>query len=276
MVEITGVNTSFAEGQTTVGFGSSDVVVRRVWVLSSVRLRVQVGVATTAPAIPALVSVVSGFQIISQPAGFQVMAPNPRLLVINPQLVNPATGQASVYPSSPAVAYVSNLFPTGGTASPLLFLNDQPLPIGSLAPGQVGFTVPAGIQPGPALLRFQLGPELIYPVIVNIDPPPPVILLVTTGTTAVDPAHPARPGEFLIVLVNGLAEASAVIAPSRVRITVGGIQHSALAVAPASVPTTAHQVLFALSLLVAPGQYTLTVSLDGRVSYPGLLFVRTP
>jgi len=276
MVEINGVNTRFAEGQTVVGFGSSDVVVRRVWVLSPTRLRVQVGVAASAPAIATLVSVVSGFQIAVQPFGFQIMAANPRLLVINPQLWNPATGQASVYAGGPAVAQVSNLFPTTGTVSPLLFLNDQPIPVSSLAPGQVSFTVPAGLPVGPAVLRLIYGPEQIYPVLVNIDPPPPVILWVTTGTLPVDALRPAKPGEYLIVAVNGLAEPGVAVAAERLRITVAGVEHTALAVAPAMTPPGAHQILFALSASIPPGQHPLTVSLNGRVSAPGVLYVRAP
>jgi uncharacterized protein (TIGR03437 family) len=111
-------------------------------------------------------------------------------------------------------------------------------------------------------------------VIVQIDALPPAILAVTTGTMAVDAARPARPGETLIVTVNGLAEAGAAVAPSRVRVTVAGIEHSALAVAPATAPPAAHQILFTLSGMVPAGQHPLTVSLDGKTSLPGILHVR--
>ncbi len=274
MVEISGVNTSFAEGQTAVGFGTSDILVRRAWVVSPGRVRVQVAVAAAAAPVATLVSVVNGFQVITLPFGFQVMTSNPRLPVINPQLLNPITGQTSVYPGSPAVALVSNLFPSGAAVTPLLFLNDQAVPVTSLATGQIGFTVPANLAPGPALLRLQYGPETVYPVIVQIDALPPAILAVTTGTMAVDAARPARPGETLIVTVNGLAEAGAAVAPSRVRVTVAGIEHSALAVAPATAPPAAHQILFTLSGMVPAGQHPLTVSLDGKTSLPGILHVR--
>ena len=33
MIEVDGFNTNFAEGQTVIGFGSSDVVVRRTWIV---------------------------------------------------------------------------------------------------------------------------------------------------------------------------------------------------------------------------------------------------
>lgn len=273
-VEITGVNTAFAEGQTVVGFGTSDVLVRRVWVVSPTRVRAQVSVAPTAAPVVTLVSVVNGFQLITQPFGFQVMSANPRLPVINPQLFNPLTGQNSVYPGSPAVALVSNLFPGGGAVTPLLYLNDQQVPVTSQAAGQIGFTVPANLAPGPALLRLQYGPETIYPVIVQIDAPPPTILGVTTGALAVDVARPARPGEALIVVVSGVAEPGAPVNLNRVRISVASIEHAPLAIAPALSPPTAHQILFMLSADIPAGQYPLTVSLDGKTSAPATLHVR--
>jgi len=274
MVEITGMNTNFAEGHTAVGFGTSDVMARRVWVVSPTRLRVEVSVSPSAPAISTLVSVVSGFQVISQPFAFQVQPANPRQAVINPQLFNPATGQYSVYPGSAAVALVSNLIPLSGLASPLLLLNDQQIPVASVTPGQVAFMVPAGFPVGPAVLKLVYGPEQIYPVIVTIDQPPPVVLAVTTGTSPVDAARPAKPGDYLIVVVNGLAEAGATVAPGRIRILVGGLEHQAIAVASAVAPTTAHQILFTLLPSIGAGQLPLSVSIDGRTSLPFLLPVR--
>lgn len=274
MIEIMGVNTNFAEGHTAVGFGSSDIAARRIWVMSPTRLRVQVSVAASNPSIATLVSVVSGFQVIAQPFAFQVQPANPRLPVINPQLFNPATGQPSVYPGSPAVALVPNLLPYSAIVSPVLFLNDQQIAVASLAPGQVTFSIPAGFPLGPAVLRLQYGAEQIYPVIVNIDAPPPAILAVTTGVRLVDASWPAKPGDYLIVVVSGLADPGATVAPSRIRITVGGIEHQALAVAPAVTPVTAHQILFALSGSITTGQHALTVSIDGRASLPFPLHVR--
>jgi len=274
MIEITGVNTSFAEGQTVVGFGSSDIVVRRVWVLSPTRLRAQVAVSAAATPGATMVSMVSGFQMAWQPLAFQVSPANPRLPVINPQLLNPATGQTRVYPGGPAVALVSNLSQIAGIVTAVVYLNDQQLPVTSLAPGQVGFTIPAGFPAGPAVLRIQYGPEQIYPVIVSIDSLPPVVLAVSTGVVAVDAMHPTKPGDYLIVTVNGLAEAGAAVAPARVRVTVAGIEHQALGVAASATPMTSHQVLFALSPLISTGQHVLTVGIDGRASLPFLLYVR--
>jgi hypothetical protein len=90
----------------------------------------------------------------------------------------------------------------------------------------------------------------------------------------VDAARPAKPGDYLIVVVNGLAEAGATVAPGRIRILVGGLEHQAIAVASAVAPTTAHQILFTLLPSIGAGQLPLSVSIDGRTSLPFLLPVR--
>ena len=60
------MNTRFADGQTIVGFGSSDILVRRVWVLSPTRLLANVSVAPTAPPFTnTQVSILTGFQMFN-------------------------------------------------------------------------------------------------------------------------------------------------------------------------------------------------------------------
>jgi len=69
LIDITGVNMSFANGLTSVGFGSSDVLVRRVWVLSPTHALVNVQVAPNAQLGPSSASVMSGFQVFFAAGG---------------------------------------------------------------------------------------------------------------------------------------------------------------------------------------------------------------
>jgi hypothetical protein len=75
-VDITGANTFFVDGQTTVGFGTSDVVVKQVTVLGPNHLSVLVtpntNVATSG------ISVTTGLGIISQALGNQITTTNPQ------------------------------------------------------------------------------------------------------------------------------------------------------------------------------------------------------
>ena len=77
MVEINGSGGSFADGLTTIGFGSSDVQIRRMWVLSPNKIWANVWVAPNAATTSTLSSVITGFQVISQPFAFQLQPATP-------------------------------------------------------------------------------------------------------------------------------------------------------------------------------------------------------
>ncbi len=69
-VDVVGANTNFIAGQTTVGFGTSDVVVTEVNVLSPTHLSVQVTPNVTVPTSG--INVTTGLSVISQALGNNV------------------------------------------------------------------------------------------------------------------------------------------------------------------------------------------------------------
>ena len=76
VVDVVGAGTNFIDGQTTVGFGTSDVLVKQVTVLSQNHLQVLV---TPAVAVSTSgISVTTGLGIISQALGNQVTLTNPQ------------------------------------------------------------------------------------------------------------------------------------------------------------------------------------------------------
>lgn len=168
MVDVTGVNTKFADGQMTVGFGSNDVFVRRVWVLSPSHLLVDVFVSPNAPTAATLASVISGFQIASQPFGFQILPANPNLPVVKPQLINALAAGGAVFPGATVSLFGSNL----GGAGTVITVNDKPAQVLSASANQVNFVIPAGISAGPAILKLNNGAADAYPVAVPIDAAP--------------------------------------------------------------------------------------------------------
>lgn len=188
MVEVTGVNTRFTEGSTTVGFGTTDIVVRNIWVLSSTRLLANIIVSPAAPGGVLLpVTVISGFQATSQPFAFAVQPLNPRLPAITMPLVNANPNQTGIYPGAVVNVYGSNLAlgPTGATIT----LNDQPAQILSASGSQITFSVPAALTPGPAVLRLNNGSDSAYPVVVQVDSVP-------AGVVSTDaPIGDARAGD---------------------------------------------------------------------------------
>jgi hypothetical protein len=75
-VDVVGANTNFVAGQTVVGFGTSDVVVNQVTVLSPNHLSVQVTPNVTVATSG--INVTTGLGVISQALGNQITTANPK------------------------------------------------------------------------------------------------------------------------------------------------------------------------------------------------------
>jgi hypothetical protein len=144
MVEITGTNTNFADGQTTVGFGSSDVFVRRLWVLSPTHAYANVVVMPQAPVGTKMASAISGFQVFSQADAFQTTAAIPLQPVVYPQLTNFYWAPSGVYPGAIVTLSGANL---GGTSAKIT-LNGEPVSILIAAATGMTIRIPRP-QPGP-------------------------------------------------------------------------------------------------------------------------------
>ena len=265
MIEINGINTNFAEGQTSLGFGSADIAIRRMWVVSPTRILANVSVASTAPIGLSLLSVTNGLRVISQPFAFQVSFANSRQMAIQS-----VTG--SLQPGGLAQATVANL--PAGTTSASATVGGTAAQVVSVFGNQVTFQIPSTAAPGPAVLRIQVNGDTSLPLAVGIEQLPPVVRAAFTGFvqlgsatpgTPVDSSRPVRPGDFLTLAVAGLGEP--VPAADHITITIGGLDHSAYQVAPVSgQPNTHHVQLIVQPSVTAGQQVPLTVSVEGRTS----------
>ncbi len=268
MVDITGSNISFANGLTSVGFGSSDVLVRRVWVLNPTHALVNVQVAPNAQLGPSSASVMSGFQVFSQPAAFQTTAGDPTMPEVEPTLINAIWLQSGAFPGSIVSLFGLNLATPNQGGPTAITIGDQPVKLLYTSPTQINLVVPASLKPGPAILRLNNGTTQAYPVVVSIDPAPPSITSVQDlSNSNLGPNNPAQPGDVLNLLVNGLAATGTAIAPGRVRVQVGGHDTAAGSVNPAN--GSSYTVQFKLdSSVVSGAQVPLTISIDGKTSLP--------
>jgi hypothetical protein len=168
MVSVTAINTNFVAGQVSVGFGTTDILVNNLWVLSPTQLVVNVTVPPGAALGPSEISVISGFQVMSQPFGFQVQPSNPALPSIAWPAINAVTGGA-LYPGTYA-----SIFPANGTQFPAgmqLTLNGAPVAIQYSSPTQINFVIPAGFPLGPAMLSAVSGGNIVS-IVVEVDSPP--------------------------------------------------------------------------------------------------------
>jgi uncharacterized protein (TIGR03437 family) len=182
-----------------------------------------------------------------------------------PQLSNVTSGQTGAYPGALVSFSGVNLEANG--VQPEITLNGTAATVVSATSTSVVLQLPASLTTGAAILALNNGTASSFPVAVSIDPLPPAISAVLSpNNSAFDSLHPASGGNVVNVILNNFADPSTVIFPSEVTINVGGINHSAVAVEPAS--GGAWAVRFVLSNLVPTGSATpITVYLNGRSSY---------
>lgn len=271
-IEIEGANTNFVNGMA-VGYGSSDVLIRGLWVLSPTHLLADVEVSPNAPQGTLGATVISGFQIASQAAALAIGAPNATLPVVDPALVNAVWPPSGVFPGSKANLSGVNL--AGSPAT--LTIGGQAANILNVTATQVTFVVPPGLKPGAAVLKFSNGSTNAYPVVVTLASVPPVITAVEDASGApVAAANAPQPGNSLTLLVTGLGAAGTTIDPTTVQVTVGGVTRIAAVVSEVGTTST-YQVQFALDPSVPTGsQIPVTVSINGRTSLPVYIPINPP
>ena len=266
MVTIETPGTTLVDGPVSVGFGSPDIAVRRVWVVNapSTRLIASVSVSPRASAAATPVTVVNGLQTITQAFSFQTLPANPRAVVLSGQVTNAVAGGTAI------ASVVNTPAPLNGTPAQL-FLNDRPVAFSVTADNQIAFQIPAGTPIGLATLRLQVGGDSSLPVAFAVDPPPPQITSVLINGQAYDPARGLRAGDSLTVFASGMGDVNGAIAPGRVSITIGAMTLSPSQVLPTG---NGHGIQFVAPGGIATGNVALTIAIDGRTSAAVVLAVR--
>jgi len=250
MVEILAANTNFVDGQVTVGFGTSDITVNRVWVLGPNHLWVNVMVASGAALGSSEVSVISGFQVMTQ-FGFQILPANPAAPAVL-AVVNGVAGQATIYPNAVATIWGANL------ANPQITINGQPAQVAYWSGNQVNVSVPAGTPTGPVILNLTTSSGTVS-VVVPISYQPPAILgIAEPSGAAVDATHAATSGDLLTIAISGL-DPAVTLASGRLQVTVAGVSMPIQLV-------SANQIQFSLNQSFNGAQVPVTIVVDGSSS----------
>jgi uncharacterized protein (TIGR03437 family) len=266
MVEITGAGAVNFDATTAVGLGSSDVVVKRIWVAGPNRILANVATAAGAAQANLNVAVTSGIQLFTAPGAFQVQPTNPRLTILGTSLLNAVTGGSGLYAGSQAVVnYTSPIALNPGTLQ--LSVGGLTAQILNINANQITFLVPAALTPGPAVVRLVTGADPVFPVVAQIDPPPPVISAVASASgNAIDASHPARTGDVITLLVTNVGDAAASLTANRVVVTIGGVDHTPSALLAGVQPGS---VVMQVNVGIIPASSSapvMTVSVDDRRS----------
>jgi hypothetical protein len=169
MIQITGSNTNFQTGQTIVGFGTSDMLVKQIFVISPTLLMVNASVNPQAPPTVTNLTVTTGLQFATETLGIQIVAANPNQASMHAPIVNAATGLAGV-PAGGTVIINATGVPQNLTGW-ILTIGGQPAPL-SYVNGQLQAIVPTGLTVGPTIVQL-ISPTgaSIPPLVMNIDTP---------------------------------------------------------------------------------------------------------
>jgi hypothetical protein len=265
LVTITGTNTNFAQGQTVVGFGSSDVYVRSAIVDPKTQtILVDVSIPSSAVNTSLDASVIAGFQIASLPSAFQITPPSPLTPAVIPALQNVTAGQTGAYPGA-LVSFIGSNLQVGNTV-PTVTINGNPVTILAATANSVTLQLPTSLVAGAAILNVNNGSASSYPVAVNITALPATITSFQSASGGtIGASSPASGDNEVDLLLSGFADPATVILPQQVSINVGGINHPAIAVDAVG---GVFEVRFVLSKLVPTGSQTpITVYLNGNSSY---------
>jgi uncharacterized protein (TIGR03437 family) len=270
-VDIYGTGFNFAQGLTSVGFGTSDVLVRRVFV-SPNHLQVDVSVAAGAALTTSDVSVFSGFQTATAPGAFQITGAIAGLPVPVPILPNALPGLNGTYAGAIVSLFGNNLSAVG---IPVVSIGGLQATVLYSSPTQLNLILPAALTPGPASLTVNTGALTSFPVTVNIDSLPAAINAIQGfNGNYIDSTHAIHQSDGIIVTLSNFGSPGAVIDPSRVQVWVGGVSHPAILVTPISGVV---QVSFQMNPDDPVGLLNeLIVYLDGRSSYPAYVPVAHP
>ena len=277
LMVISGVDTHFADGQTVIGFGSSDISVRGQWVVGPQMVILNLSVDPAAQPGTTYITVATGLEIVTAANMLNVAAASPNQVSLKVPIVNAITGLTGVPAGGTALIATTGLPAdlTGWT----LTVGPQPAAFTADANGVLTVQVPSllavGEQPVQLIPPANATLPAIQRVILQLDPPPPLILwgvdtpVPDGGPVLLSASNPAPLGQNVTVMVYGLSSPSGVLpAASAVWMNIGGAIYPAAAVTrvPADPNSTAPPADLAYVSFVVP----TTLVLDPTVSNPSV------
>ena len=275
LMVISGVDTHFVDGQSTIGFGSSDISVRGQWVVSPAMVILNLTVDPAARPGTTYITVATGLEIVTAPNLLNIAAADPKQISLRVPVLNAVTGLAGI-PAGGIARIATTGLPadlTGWT------LTVGPLPAAFTADtsGVLTVQVPnllaVGQQPVQLIPPANSALPAIPRVILQLDPPPPLILwgvdtpVPAGGPVLVSASNPAPLGQSVTVMVYGLSSSSGVLPTAgAVWMNIAGAIYPVTAVTrvPADPNSTAPPPDLAYVSFVVP----TTLVLDPSVSNP--------
>jgi uncharacterized protein (TIGR03437 family) len=274
VIEVNAPGARFQRGRVGLGFGTSDVQVRSLSVLSPTRLLASVRVAPQAVQGALTVTLSSGLHLQQQRNGASVAGASlalARNIQIDP---NWTTEDGSTLVQAGSNAVVSLNLP-GASLKVTATLNDLPVAVASAGNGRVNLSVPGGIESGFALLRLSIEGEGSATALVMVSGAAPSVQKVESADQfVVDSLRPATPGEMVMIsFTEPSLSGDAVLRANEVSVVIGGVEHQTLRVVRAG--DNLFQTAITLSRSLANGTLPMVLTVNGRSSGVSQLPVRS-
>lgn len=271
-IQINGYNTNFVDGQTVAGFGSSDIVVKKVWVVSPGRLVMNVSINPGTTVTSTTVSVASGLQLATLTAALQITPAVSGQPTMRTPILNHTTHLAGIPVGGVAEINTSGL--PSSLSGWVMTIANQPAAMTLGANGQILAGIPFGLLPGPAEVKL-ISPTgiAVPPVLLQIDAPPPVITGTINGFgTPIDSSHLVQAGDTITVKAVGVLDALGNLPNiSTVALNAGGSDIPALSLSQSS---SGSVIQFALPQNLPSGATQVTLRVDTRISAPVTIYIR--
>lgn len=224
VVEITAAGARW-ESAPGLGFGSSDVTVHRVWRTGAERLLAQVSVAPAAVAGPLAMTVADGLRWDVVDNALQVFPATVR----RAYLVMSAMADAPMYPGGLVTLPVGNLTNPLFPATTSVRIGGQAAQVVSTEGTTVTVRVPAGLEPGVAVVRLSVSGEEALPGAIVLTAPPPAPPAITAALSIMglplQAGNAPAPGDLIQLRVSGLA---ADTASASLKVRSGAIEHAVI------------------------------------------------
>jgi hypothetical protein len=277
MVEIAAGNANFLAGKTTIGFGTSDVIVRQLWVLSSTRLLANLSIKPEAKLGDAPMTISTGLQLVTYGVPLQIRSRDEGQNSLIAPLLDEVTGLAGAPAGATIVMRTTLPAAANGWG---VWIGDIPTAVNRGEDGLLRAQVPAGLAPGPQSVWLvpPSGPA-IPKVLVQVNETAPAIVYVE-GSAPAEVLAPLHVGDRVLLLLTDLTQGGLVATASDLDVRVAGVRQN-LDVVEELVVEPGAQRLFKVEFHISPltplgAAQAVTVRMGTRLSNAVTIAVEAP
>ncbi len=225
VIPIAGAGVDFRDWTPSLGTGTSDVAVRKVWATGGETALAWLSAREGAAPVVTPFTATVGLLAVTLPSTLTVLPSNGV-----PFVRMSAMGGQYLYPGAAAVVPVASIPADATAANVQALIGGIPAAVLQVSEGSVTVQVPPQLMPGVSVLQLTLAGVQALPAAVEVGPVPPIVLYARQlNGAAVSAANPARADGTVILAVGGLA-GTGTVAINRVRVVSGGVEHTVVSV----------------------------------------------